>query len=197
VLDKVKLAISKKYEMVHIYEIWEYETTQYDLITKSGGLFAEYVNRFAAIKEHASGLPPNVATIDEVDQFIKLFHEKEGIKLEKNLFQHNPGLRFIAKLLLNSLWGRFGMKENRPQTSVVKTKDELDGLILDDTLEVNRIVDGSEDIYYVAWAKREEEYNPNPAVNVVVAAYTTAFARMRLYSIIDKLQERVLYMDTG
>lgn len=32
--------------------------------------------------------------------------------------------------------------------------------------------------------------------NAVIAAYTTAQARLKLYSYIERLQERVLYMDT-
>lgn len=32
--------------------------------------------------------------------------------------------------------------------------------------------------------------------NTVIAAYTTAQARLKLYSYIEKLQERVLYFDT-
>jgi hypothetical protein len=32
--------------------------------------------------------------------------------------------------------------------------------------------------------------------NVVVAAFTTAYARLKLYDVLDMLQERVLYYDT-
>ena len=32
--------------------------------------------------------------------------------------------------------------------------------------------------------------------NAVIAAYTTAQARLKLYSYIEELQDRVLYMDT-
>ena len=39
-----------------IYEVWQYaETTVYDLITDSGGLFAQYMNTFTKIKMEASG----------------------------------------------------------------------------------------------------------------------------------------------
>ena len=32
--------------------------------------------------------------------------------------------------------------------------------------------------------------------NVVIAAFTTAYARLKLYEVLDMLQERVLYYDT-
>lgn len=36
-----------------------------------------------------------------------------------------------------------------------------------------------------------------PNTSVVIAAYVTAQARLKLYKYIEKLQERALYMDTG
>ena len=33
-------------------------------------------------------------------------------------------------------------------------------------------------------------------VNIVIAAFTTAYARLKLYNLLDLLQERVLYYDT-
>ena len=45
--------------------------------------------------------------------------------------------------------------------------------------------------------KNKEEYSkPNPSVNVYIALFTTAHARLKLYELLDILQERVLYMDT-
>ncbi len=38
---------------------------------------------------------------------------------------------------------------------------------------------------------------PAANTNVVLAAYVTAHARLRLYSYLEKLQDRVLYFDTG
>ena len=37
---------------------------------------------------------------------------------------------------------------------------------------------------------------PNPNTNVVIAAFTTAYARLQLYDELDMLGERVLYYDT-
>ncbi|CAC5422613.1 unnamed protein product [Mytilus coruscus] len=43
---------------------------------------------------------------------------------------------------------------------------------------------------------KEEYSKPNPSVNVYIALFTTAHARLKLYELLDILQERVLYMDT-
>ena len=37
---------------------------------------------------------------------------------------------------------------------------------------------------------------PNDKVNIVIAAFTTAYARLKLYDLLDQLQEQVLYYDT-
>jgi len=43
---------------------------------------------------------------------------------------------------------------------------------------------------------REEAITSSPLTNVVIAAYTTALARLKLYSCLELLDRRVLYYDT-
>ena len=52
----------------------------------------------------------------------------------------------------------------------------------------------SEDIAYVVYKTLHSQ--PNPKGNIFVTAFTTAHARLHLYKAIEKLNERVLYMDT-
>jgi hypothetical protein len=42
-----------------------------------------------------------------------------GIEIDKENVELNPGLRFIAKLLLNSLWGYFSMTVNQILTILI------------------------------------------------------------------------------
>ena len=48
----------------------------------------------------------------------------------------------------------------------------------------------------VQYKTAEEFIEQNDKVNVVVAAFTTAYARLKLYDLLDMLQECVLYYDT-
>ena len=48
----------------------------------------------------------------------------------------------------------------------------------------------------VQYKNTEGFIEQNNKVNVVVAAFTTAYARLKLYDLLDMLQERVLYYDT-
>ena len=48
----------------------------------------------------------------------------------------------------------------------------------------------------VQYKNTEGFIEQNNKVNVVVAGFTTAYARLKLYDLLDMLQERVLYYDT-
>ena len=56
-------------------------------------------------------------------------------------------------------------------------------LVNDETVEVH-------------YKEKDEFAEQNDKVNIVIAAFTTAYARLKLYDLLDLLQERVLYYDT-
>jgi len=55
VLDEVRLAIQKVYQVLDIMEVYEYEVTKYDPQTREVGLFVDYINTFLKLKAEASG----------------------------------------------------------------------------------------------------------------------------------------------
>jgi len=57
VIDEVRLAVQKVYEVIEIFEVYEYAVTQYDPQTGQGGHFVEYVDTFIKLKTEASGYP--------------------------------------------------------------------------------------------------------------------------------------------
>ena len=54
----------------------------------------------------------------------------------------------------------------------------------------------NDDTVEVQFRNTEGFVEQNNKVNVVIAAFTTAYARLKLYDLLDLLQERVLYYDT-
>jgi len=44
VIDEIRLALQKCYEVVEFCEVYEYAFTQYDPQTGQGGLFVEYID---------------------------------------------------------------------------------------------------------------------------------------------------------
>ena len=54
----------------------------------------------------------------------------------------------------------------------------------------------NDDMVEVQYRNTEEFAQQNGKVNVVIAAFTTAYARLKLYDLLYLLQERALYYDT-
>ena len=53
-----------------------------------------------------------------------------------------------------------------------------------------------ENLLLVNWDNTESSVEPHVCSNVIVTAFVTAQARLKLYGILEKLNERVLYFDT-
>jgi hypothetical protein len=71
------------------------------------------------MKQEASGWPEWCQSENDNWRYIRDYHEKEGILLDYNNIKKNPGLRTLAKLMLNSFWGKFGQRSNMPQIRTV------------------------------------------------------------------------------
>lgn len=80
------------------------------------GLFAKYVNTFLKIKQEASGFPSECVSEESKWGYIRDYKEKEGIDLEYDKITVNPGLRSLAKLCLNSFWGKCGQRLSLKQS---------------------------------------------------------------------------------
>ena len=89
-----------------MFEVYEYEVTQYDPKTGQCGLFVEYINTILKLKAEASGYPSLVRTPEVEDSFTNMFKASEGILLDRNAIRTNSAKRALAKLCLNSMWGK-------------------------------------------------------------------------------------------
>ena len=79
ITDEVKKAILKGYRILQIYEVWHYnDVVQYDPATKSGGLFADYINTFAKVKQESSDWPSWCSSDEKKNEYIYNYYEKEG-----------------------------------------------------------------------------------------------------------------------
>ena len=196
VIDEVVKALEKGYKIMEIHEIWRYNVEEYDHESKSGGLFTEMMNKFIKMKQEASGWPSSCNTTEEKNEYIKHYMHNEGVQLDFNCIDKNSGLRSVAKLMLNSFWGKFGQKENQSKTEVIKDSVKLYSLLFSPYLEVHNILPINEETIVVTWQYLEEVCINTKTSNVSIASFTTALARLKLYSYLEKLGDRVLYYDT-
>ena len=85
--------------MLAIHEAWHYEnTTQYNQTTGDGGMFSKYMDTFLKQKTESSGCPNGVNTDEEKHEYIERTKNIEGIELDINKIERNPGSRAVAKL---------------------------------------------------------------------------------------------------
>ncbi|XP_013396729.1 uncharacterized protein LOC106163624 [Lingula anatina] len=85
---------------------------------------------------------------------------------------------------------------NMTQSEYVTEVDEYFALLLNKSIDVTNVMFLTDDMVEVHY-KHQSEFNEcSDKTNVVIAAYTTAHARMVLYSAIEVLDRNVLYFDT-
>ena len=70
-------------------------------------------------------------------------------------------------------------------------------IIFDETNIVENVRVLNEEMLYVTYKKDEEFAEMMSHTNPVIAAFTTANCRLRLYEDLEKLGDRVCYFDTG
>ena len=154
VIDEVIKALEMGYRILEIHEIWSYKVEQYS--RESNGLFSEMMNKFIKMKQEASGWPSSCNTTEEKNNYIDYFLQNEGVQLDFNCISKNSGLRSVAKLMLNSFWGKFGQKENQSKTQVVKDPIEMYSLLTNPSIEVHNILPVNEETNFVTWQYLDE-----------------------------------------
>ena len=102
-----------------IHEVLHFEN-------KSTDLWKSYIQKFMKIKLETS---PFSCSEGEYREKAKKF----DIELDK--LEENPGLRFIAKICLNSLWGKFGQNPKEKHTEYIDNEADFYRVILDDKIE--------------------------------------------------------------
>jgi len=136
VIVQIRLAVDKGYKILEILEVYEYQVTRYDPETGNGGLFAEYIDTFVKLKQEASGYPSWVGTEDDKVRYSDQFHQDEGIRLDRDSIDYNAAKRGLAKLCLNSMWGKLTERSNRTQTKLISQTAELYRFLVTPGVEV-------------------------------------------------------------
>ncbi|XP_024117194.2 uncharacterized protein LOC112138787 [Oryzias melastigma] len=183
-------ALEKGYVVCEIYEVWHFEN-------KSDTVFTDYINTFLKGKQEASGYPPNVNDRESREKYIRDYKLHQGIELDPQKIRLNRARRQVSKLCLNSLWGKFGQRINLLQTILVKDPEEFLRLMFSGQRDVEYFHFLNDATALVQWKYNKRCLTPpGNSNNVFVASFTTAYARLKLYAYLERLQDRVLYMDT-
>ena len=186
---ELEKAVEKGYQILYIYEVWHFEE-------KSDQLFKEYIGTFLKIKQETSDWPQDYQTDEARQTYLDDYERHEGIRLDPTKITDNPGLRKVAKLKLNNFWGKFGQQENPTQVTSCTKPSDFFALLQDDGNIIHRIEIVNDQMIHVYHSYDDPSIPIQTNTNIFIAAFTTCYARLKLYQALDRLQTQVLYFDT-
>ena len=184
---EIEEAKKRGYILRRIHEVWHFKDTRV-------GLFKDYVNTWLQIKQESAGWPRWCETDEQKREYLRRYKEKEGIALQN--VAKNPGRKQVAKLMLNSFWGKFGERTNKSKVLQVKNPHELFNVLTDSANHVQSPRLCTDDVLEVVFKQTPANDLPNAKTNIFIACFTTCWARLKLYSYLHRLQKQVLYYDT-
>ena len=186
---EVEEALNCGYEILKLYEVLHWDTT-------SDQLFTRYINTFLKIKAEASGYPSHLDTSEGKLEYIENYRKHEGVSLERGKIEKNSGLRSLAKLALNSFYGKFGQRQNMKKCQFVTDAGIMYSLLSDPTKKISDFHIVSQDMMVFEYTRAQEFESTDPKTNVIVAAFCTSYARLHLWKVMRDIGARVLYHDT-
>lgn len=178
---EIEKALEKGYRIEDIYVVHHFKNTTTEL-------WKDYIKSFLKLKLESSAFG-----CSEEEYRMDAIH-KYGIELEK--LQYNPGLRYIAKLYLNSLWGKFGQNPKQIHKEYVDNIAGMNKIAINEKIDNIQICILTDAMVYVTYEEKNEFIRTSYSTNIYIACFTTALARIRLYSMLEKLEKDALYCDT-
>ncbi|KAH7709254.1 DNA polymerase [Aphelenchoides avenae] len=147
----------------------------------------------------ASGYPEHIRTDAQREHFIRENERVYGIRLDAQNIRKNKAKRQIAKLCLNSLWGRFSMRNNLAKTEIITRPDAFCKIAYDDRLLWTAEM-VSEEAVHVSYTHKKDFVEENSSSNIFVSLFTTSAARLQLYKymrqVADHPRSELLYTHT-
>lgn len=186
-------ALNVGYRVKRLYRVVEYSKWDHTV-------FHGYVQEFMKVKLEASGPPEGYDSAEKLDQFVREEFELFGIKIDVNNMKYNAALRTLAKICLNSLWGRFSLRNQLSRTVVISDPCEIAEYMDDPTIILNDYDELADGTYLITYTPKHEFVEENASSNVVISLWTTSAARIKLLKALQTVANtpncEILYMDT-
>ena len=189
---EIKYALTRGYVIEKIIEVYHYKDRTTDI-------FSEYINLWLKYKQQSDGWPNWVKNDNDKKEYVENFFKNENVKLTEEEVDRNPALLFIAKLFLNTLWGKLAQRPNLPQTTICNEYHQYWDLANDPEKTIKGELMVNEDTLLVTWEYVNEELGSSTNTSLAVASFVTSYARIELMKVIDEVEiipGRLLYMDT-
>ena len=102
------------------------------------------------LKAEASGYPGWVRNPKDEEQYVETFWKNKGIRLDRESIRSNAAERGLAKLCLNSMWGKLTERSDRTQSRVIIESKNYNFLSTPG-IEVTNLAFAYDDVVCVSW----------------------------------------------
>ena len=194
--EELKKAVSLGYKVLEFYQVWHYEETCQYKPPFEHGIFSEYINTFHRLKTASDGFPSRFQTPDEKQDYIRLMKIGDNIQLSINEINKEPGVRSVAKALLNNLWGRQAINMSKPQVMYFTEPEKFYKILRSDKYSVDDIYIVNDNMIWATITPTEDFVPVNTKGNIVLAIQTTSFGRLFLYEAMETVGPLLCYVDT-
>ena len=99
-----------------------------------------YINTFLKLKAEIGVYPGWVRSPEDEDRYGESFCQSEGIRFDRECIRFNTAKRFLAKLCLNSMWGKLTGRNDRTTTQIITERKELYGYVATPRIEVANLL---------------------------------------------------------
>ncbi|XP_055347986.1 uncharacterized protein LOC129595097 [Paramacrobiotus metropolitanus] len=186
---ELHMALRQGYQVQEIYEVWHWNE-------KRAGLFQEYVDKFLKEKLETSGFPAGCTTQRQKELYVQEVALRDGIVLDIDRVEDNPARRAVAKLMLNSFWGKFRQRDNLQQTVFIYSVKQYLDLVRSKSVDIQSVHAVTPECMMVTYSQKDDYNEGSNCANLAIAAFTTSHARIQLFKTMAKLGPRLLYFDT-
>lgn len=199
--EELRLACENGYEILETYEVLHWPASE-----RSDTVMRGYVSFFLRMKQEAEGWKKLGASCDtptEEEQHAvveRLFASNGGIaRIRPELVRKDPVNRQLAKLYLNSLWGKFCQKPHTDNYSTIHGYAEFIAIWNDPNVNRKKVSFRyiSSGTWKVKYHLQSDFAKANPKYNIYLSSKVTEVARCQLHRQMLKIgSERILYCDT-
>lgn len=109
------------------------------------------------------------------------------------MIEFNPGLQQVRKAVTTAFWGTLVQRESQSKTN--PDPGELFNMLSNHAYIVNTLLPVNENTLIATYDMTEKSYDSLSTVNVVIVSCVTALVRLKFYSFLEKLGDRVLHYD--
>lgn len=198
-LTEIDYALSLGYKILNITEVWVYQD-------KDHNLFKNFIVPFMITKitSKKSGLVVNEEFTTKGLELAAYVKESTGVQLVPSQFQNSPSLRTIAKLIMNSFYGKWGQRSIWSESAVYDESDEKDmkrcwKLLSshDVSISFGEVIQiGDRTLISMMYEKDPATTKGDKQKNDHIAAYVTAYGRIMIHRAIHNIGDKALYCDT-